>query len=184
MGILHSARIKICIFEPFLTHGKVDVNRNNLLNMSCFWRIEIVCFTSLKNPSKPWKWRKSLKVKKFEVVNSAIRAIFTPRHWSDLNKHLHLYCQCSHVSILWVFHYLGWTLEEELSTFRGYLCIIFMQLKWRLAWLSQSGQLRKPTCFLITPRFSWIRSQKETISANKKWTLFTRALWFKTPISA
>ena len=26
VGILHSARMKICIFEPFHAYGKVDVN--------------------------------------------------------------------------------------------------------------------------------------------------------------
>ena len=50
--------------------------------------------------------------------------------------------------------------------------------------IATEWSVKKPPCFLITPRVSWIRSQKETISANKKWTLFTRALWFKTPISA
>ena len=53
--------------------------------------MKIVCFTSFKDQFKPGKWKKSLKVKSFEVVNSAIRAIFTIRQckklaagrWSD-----------------------------------------------------------------------------------------------------
>ena len=34
-------------------------------------------FTSFKDQFKLGKWKKSLKEKSFEVVNSAIRAIFT-----------------------------------------------------------------------------------------------------------
>ena len=45
--------------------------------MSCFWRLKIVCFTSFKDQFKHEKWKKSLKVKNFEVVNSAICSIFT-----------------------------------------------------------------------------------------------------------
>ena len=37
-------------------------------------------FTSFKDQFKLGKWKKSLKEKSFEVVNSAIRAIFTVRH--------------------------------------------------------------------------------------------------------
>ena len=59
--------------------------------MSCFWGLKIVCFTSFKDQFKPEKWKKSLKVKNFEVVNSAICSIFTLLHckklaagrWSD-----------------------------------------------------------------------------------------------------
>ena len=36
-------------------------------------------FTSFKDQFKLGKWKKSLKEKSFEVVNSAIRAIFTIR---------------------------------------------------------------------------------------------------------
>ena len=36
-----------------------------------------MCFTYVKDQFKLGKWKKSLKVKSFEVVNSAIRAIFT-----------------------------------------------------------------------------------------------------------
>ena len=61
--------------------------------MSCFWRLKIVCFTSFKDQFKPEKWKKSLKVKNFDVVNSAICSIFTLLHcqkfaaarWSDLS---------------------------------------------------------------------------------------------------
>ena len=50
-----------------------------------------MCFTSFKDQFKPGKRKKSLKVKNFEVVNSAIRAIFIIRqckklaagHWND-----------------------------------------------------------------------------------------------------
>ena len=44
--------------------------------MSCFWKLEIVCFTSFKDQFKPEKQKKSLKGQNFELVNSAIRAIF------------------------------------------------------------------------------------------------------------
>ena len=55
-----------------------------LLNMSCLWRIKIMCFTLCKDQFKPGKWKKSLKVKNVEVVNSAICAIFTLRHCKQL----------------------------------------------------------------------------------------------------
>ena len=52
--------------------------------MSCFWRLKIVRFTYFKDQFKLGKWKKSLKVKSFEVVNSAIRAIFTIRQYKKL----------------------------------------------------------------------------------------------------
>ena len=52
--------------------------------MSCFWRTKIVCFTSFKDQFNPRKWKRSLKVKNFEVVNSAICAIFTLCHCKNL----------------------------------------------------------------------------------------------------
>ena len=41
-------------------------------------------FTSFKDQFKLGKWKKSLKEKSFEVVNSAIRAIFTIRQCKKL----------------------------------------------------------------------------------------------------
>ena len=41
-------------------------------------------FTYFKDQFKLGKWKKSLKVKSFEVVNSAIRAIFTIRQCKKL----------------------------------------------------------------------------------------------------
>jgi len=38
--------------------------------MNCFWRTKIVCFTSFMDQFNPRKWKRSLKVKNFEVVNS------------------------------------------------------------------------------------------------------------------
>ena len=35
VGILHSARMKIRIFEPFPVYGKVGVNQIYLVDMSC-----------------------------------------------------------------------------------------------------------------------------------------------------
>ena len=43
----------------------------------CFWRTKIVCLTSFKDQFNPRKWKKSLKVQDFKVVNSAICANFT-----------------------------------------------------------------------------------------------------------
>ena len=54
--------------------------------MSCFWRLKIACFTSFKDQFKPGKWKKSLKVKNFEVVNSAISAIFTIRQCKKIGR--------------------------------------------------------------------------------------------------
>ena len=85
MGILLSARIKICIFEPFPTSSKVGVDQKIFIKYELLWRLKIVYFTSFKDPFKPGKWKKSSKIKHFEVVNSAIRALFT-------------ICQCKKIS--------------------------------------------------------------------------------------
>ena len=50
-------------------------SKKYLVHISCFWRTKIVCFTHFKNQFNPMKWKEPLKVKNFEVVNSAIRAI-------------------------------------------------------------------------------------------------------------
>ena len=84
VGILHSAGMKICILSTFPAYGKVGVNQKILVDMSCFWRTKIVCFTSFKDQFNPRKWKKSLKVQNFEVVNSAICAIFTTCHCKNL----------------------------------------------------------------------------------------------------
>ena len=41
-------------------------------------------FTSFKDQFKLGKWKKSLKEKSFEVVNSAIRTVFTIRQCKKL----------------------------------------------------------------------------------------------------
>ena len=64
-------------FCTFPAYGKVGVNQKILVDMSCFWRTKIVCFTSFKDQFNPRKWKKSLKVQNFEVAHSAICAIFT-----------------------------------------------------------------------------------------------------------
>ena len=43
-------------------------------------------FTYLKDQFKLGKWKKSLKEKSFEVVNSAIRAIFTIRQCKKIGR--------------------------------------------------------------------------------------------------
>ena len=43
-----------------------------------------MCFTSFMNQFNPRKWKKSLKVQDFKVVNSAICAIFTLCHCKNL----------------------------------------------------------------------------------------------------
>ena len=59
VGILHSARMKICIFEPFPAYGKVGVNqkifsrRELLLNDQN--SLKIVCFISFKGQFNPRK---------------------------------------------------------------------------------------------------------------------------------
>ena len=67
VGILHRARRKICNFEASPAYGKVGVNPK------IFSRYEL-----------PRKRKKPLKVQNFEVVNSAIRAIFTHCHYKNL----------------------------------------------------------------------------------------------------
>ena len=67
VGILHRARRKICNFESFPAYGKVGVNPK------IFSRYEL-----------PRRRKKSLKVQNFEVINSAICAIFTPCHCKNL----------------------------------------------------------------------------------------------------
>ena len=71
---------KYAFSSPFSAYGKVGANQKYLLNMSCFWRTIIVYFTSFKDQFNPGKWKKSLKVKNFVVVNSEICAIFTLCH--------------------------------------------------------------------------------------------------------
>ena len=81
--------MNICIFEPFRAYRlKVGVDQKILVDMSCFWRTKIVCFTSFKDEFNPRKWKKSLKLQNFEVVNSAICAIFTLCHCKNLMKAL------------------------------------------------------------------------------------------------
>ena len=46
--------------------------------------LKIVRLTYFKDQFKLGKWKKSLKVKSFEVVNSAIREMFTIRHCKKL----------------------------------------------------------------------------------------------------
>ena len=84
VGILLRARIKICIFELFPTSSKVAVDRKIFIDYELLWELKIVCFTSFMDQFKPGKWKKSLKVKNFEVVNSAIRAIFIIRQCKKL----------------------------------------------------------------------------------------------------
>ena len=74
VGILPSARMKICILSTFTAYGKVGVNQK------LFGRYEL-----LLKDQNPRKWKKkSLKVQNFEVVNSAICAIFTLCHCKNL----------------------------------------------------------------------------------------------------
>ena len=50
--------MNICIFEPFRAYSKVGVDHKILVDMSCFWRTKIVCFTSFKDQFNPRKWKK------------------------------------------------------------------------------------------------------------------------------
>ena len=84
VGILDSTRMKICIFELFPAYVKVGVNQKILSRHELLWRTKIVSFTSFKDQFNPRKWKKSLKVQNFDVVNSAICAIFTPCHCKNL----------------------------------------------------------------------------------------------------
>ena len=92
--------------------------------MSCFWRTNIVCFTSFKDQFNPRKWIKSLKVKNFEVVNSAICAMFTLCHfknlaagcWSDFppeNFYFEIFSKTNAVSVTFGLRYIrGQSLKE------------------------------------------------------------------------
>ena len=84
--ILHSARMKICIFEPFPAYGKVGANPKIFIRYELRLKdkLKLVCFTSFKDQFNPRKWKKWFKMKNFEVVNSAIRAIFTLCHCKNL----------------------------------------------------------------------------------------------------
>ena len=124
LGILHSAWMNICIFEPFRAYSKVGVDHKILVDMSCFWRTKIVCFTSFKDQFNPRKWKKSLKVQNFEVVNSAICAIFTLCHcknlaaecWSDFPPekfYFEIFSKTNAVSITFGLRYIhGQSLKE------------------------------------------------------------------------
>ena len=55
-------------------------------------------FTSFKDQFKLGKWKKLLKEKSFEVVNSAIRAIFTEEGWFGQPKystHIKTFLRCA-----------------------------------------------------------------------------------------
>ena len=92
--------------------------------MSFFWRTKIVCFTSFKDQFNPRKWKKSLKVQNFEVVNSAICAIFTLCHcknlaaecWSDFPPekfYFEIFSKTNAVSITFGLRYIhGQSLKE------------------------------------------------------------------------
>ena len=92
--------------------------------MNCFWRTKIVCFTSFKDQYNPSKWKKSLKVQDFEVVNSAICAIFTLRQcknlaaarWSDSPSekfYFEIFSKTNAVSItFWLRYIHGKSLKE------------------------------------------------------------------------
>ena len=60
-------------------------SKKYLVDMSCFWRAKIVCFTSFKDQFNPRQWKKALKVPNFEAVNSAICTIFTVCHCKKLD---------------------------------------------------------------------------------------------------
>ena len=65
--ILHSARMKICIFESFPAYGKVGVTNQKIFSrhellLNDQNSLKIVCFTSFKDQFNPRKRKKSLKV--------------------------------------------------------------------------------------------------------------------------
>ena len=55
LGILHRARMKICIFEPFPAYGKVAVNQKIFSRYDLFLKTKFVCFTSFKDQFDPRK---------------------------------------------------------------------------------------------------------------------------------
>ena len=81
VGILHSARMNF--LSPSLLgqsecKSKIFSGDQFLLkNQNCF-------FTSFKDQFNPRKWKKSLEVQNFEVVNSTICVIFTLCHCKNL----------------------------------------------------------------------------------------------------
>ena len=115
MGILHSARMKIWTFEPFPAYGKASGNQKYLVDMSCFWRTKIVCFTSFKDQFNPRKWKKLLKVQNFELVNSVIW-IWPSGCWSDFPPekfYFEIFSKTNVVSITFGLRYIhGQSLKE------------------------------------------------------------------------
>ena len=59
LGILHRARMKICIFEPFPAYGKVAVNQKIFSRYDLFLKTKFACFTSFKDQFNPRKWKKN-----------------------------------------------------------------------------------------------------------------------------
>ena len=86
VGILHRARMKICIIEPFPTYGKVGVNKK--IFSAWIWVVfegpNLCALHHLRTNLILGSEKKSLKVQNFEVVNSAICAIFTLCHCKNL----------------------------------------------------------------------------------------------------
>ena len=81
VGILRGAWMKISFLSPFPPRCKL---KKYLVDMICFWRTKIVWFASFNDQFNPRRWKRSLKVKNFEVVNSVIWAIFTLCHCKNL----------------------------------------------------------------------------------------------------
>ena len=75
---------KYVFLSHFLRTSKWVWIKKYLVDASWFWRTKIVSFTSFKDQFNPRKWKKSLKVQNFEVVNSAICAVFTLCHCKNL----------------------------------------------------------------------------------------------------
>ena len=66
--ILHSARMKICIFEPFPAYGKVGVTNQKIFSrhellLNDQNSLKIVCFTSFKDQFNPRKRKNRWKCK-------------------------------------------------------------------------------------------------------------------------
>ena len=106
---------EICLFSVmtvYNTRWKVLMQSGN--NMIIH---QIVCFTSFKDQFNLRKWKQSLKVQNFEVVNSAICAIFTlcncknlaAARWSDFPSqkfYFEIFSKTKRVSITFGLRYI------------------------------------------------------------------------------